>query len=346
MCLLLRDPRPVPGVTRVAVGTPLSPLPLRVVRPSGAGRHSPSSPLENVPCVPGMELHGEFGPLGALVSPPPPAAATDPGDAAGSSRKVGVMADDRWPGDAWLEENESDRSRCIISQASIDSHGLASRLQPTLLEGFASRRDSFDLSEPRSVRFSAELAKLFSPGVPGAEPPLTTMPDEELNTESPELPTHGMDGTRRYLGNRRETVCISFSFRSVSTFFSCQCMRMFCSCSVNICPISSCSRSSWSIASFVDRAAATDGPARFSSIRNSFADSNPGSFLPSVGASGVSGSFALLPGSDWEWHGPGGFLHPTPPPSCTAGSPSHSNRRNCASRSRYVNRRLNGSVSA
>lgn len=67
-----------------------------------------------------------------------------------------------------------------------------------------SKLRKYSLRAPRlssiiSLRSSAELARLLSPGVPGAEPPLTTIPDDELNTESPELPTHGTDGTRRYL---------------------------------------------------------------------------------------------------------------------------------------------------
>ena len=46
---------------------------------------------------------------------------------------------------------------------------------------------------------SMELAKLFSPGEPGIEPPLNTTPDDELNTESTELPTQGTAGTLKYL---------------------------------------------------------------------------------------------------------------------------------------------------
>lgn len=52
------------------------------------GLQSVSSPLEKI-CAVGIDPHGEFGPLGALVSPPL---------VPGSSRKVGVVAV-RWPGD-------------------------------------------------------------------------------------------------------------------------------------------------------------------------------------------------------------------------------------------------------
>lgn len=37
------------------------------------------------------------------------------------------------------------------------------------------------------------------PGVGGIDPPLSKCPDDELNTESAELPVHGIDGTLKYL---------------------------------------------------------------------------------------------------------------------------------------------------
>lgn len=46
---------------------------------------------------------------------------------------------------------------------------------------------------------SAELAELIVPGDGGTDVPLSRWPDDELSTESAELPVHGIDGTRRYL---------------------------------------------------------------------------------------------------------------------------------------------------
>lgn len=56
-------------------------------------------------------------------------------------------------------------------------------------------RNSSDMA-PTS---STELAELMVPGVGGIDPPLSIWPEDELNTESAELPVHGIDGTRKYL---------------------------------------------------------------------------------------------------------------------------------------------------
>lgn len=56
-------------------------------------------------------------------------------------------------------------------------------------------RNSSDVAPISSI----ELAELIVPGDAGTDPPLSKCPDDELNTESAELPAHGIDGTRRYL---------------------------------------------------------------------------------------------------------------------------------------------------
>lgn len=49
-----------------------------------------------------------------------------------------------------------------------------------------------------------ELAELIVPGDGGTEQPLKRWPDDELKTESAELPVHGTDGTLKYLMGIRE----------------------------------------------------------------------------------------------------------------------------------------------
>lgn len=56
-------------------------------------------------------------------------------------------------------------------------------------------RNSSDIAPTSSI----ELAELIVPGDGGIEPPLNKRPDDELSTESAELPVHGTDGTLKYL---------------------------------------------------------------------------------------------------------------------------------------------------